>query len=163
MLLFATHRIAQPSRSTIARRFLLAACGFVVFAGLVAMGDYPAAVSSILLAPIIEEAARLYLLRQPNREAGPNFRAASYAALLFAVFELNNLVLMWTLGNAPSDEEIGLTPEIYLTISFPTHFVMDWIGHFAFGAVMVALWRRPILRYAAPVLCHAAINSNAYW
>jgi hypothetical protein len=163
LLLLATHRKAEPPRSAIARRFVFAAIGLVIFAGFVAMGDYPAAVTSIFLAPFIEEVLRLYMLRQPSKQPRPNYWAVSYVALLYAVFEINNLLFLWALGNTPSDAEIGLTPEIYLTISLPTHFVMDWIGHSLFGALMVALWRRRILRLVAPVVLHAAINSNAYW
>lgn len=162
-ILLRTGGAAAPRRGALARRFLLAAGAFVVYAGLLAGADIPPVFRAILLAPVVEEAMRVFVLRDPRGQVRPNYWSASYVALLFAVLELNNLIFLWVRGEAPSDPEIGLTPEIYLTLSFPIHFAMDWVGHFAFGAVMVALWSRPILRYLIPVVVHGAVNSNAYW
>ena len=163
LLVIFTHGLTAPPRRVLAGRYVWAVAAFIVFIGVTAGGDLSSLVRSIVLAPLVEEAMRAFVLRDPKGQPRPNYWAASYVALLFPVLELNNLIFLWVRGEAPSDPEIGLTPEIYLTLSFPIHFAMDWVGHFAFGAVMVALWSRPILRYLIPVILHGAVNSNAYW
>lgn len=155
-------RRALPARRALAMRFLLAIIVFLHIAlGVHAIG-LPPIVMPVAFAPLAEELVRLYVLRGRTAGPAPNWRAAVYTGLLFALFEMNRLVRMINTDTLPDHSDIGLGPETYVVIAAPVHFLIHWAGHSVFGLVMVALWRRPLLRYIAPVLLHAIINRTYY-
>lgn len=153
---------ASPERRALVLRFGLAIIIFLHIAlGVHAIG-LPPIIMSVAFAPLAEELVRLYVLRGRKPGPAPNWRAAVYTGLLFALFEMNRLVRMINTDTLPDHSDIGLDPEAYVVIAAPTLFILQWAGHSVFGLVMVALWRRPLLRYIAAVLLHAIINRTYY-
>ncbi|WBQ12190.1 hypothetical protein L2D00_10085 [Hyphomonadaceae bacterium BL14] len=153
---------ASPTRRPLVLRFLLAIIIFLHIAlGVHAIG-LPPIVMSVAFTPLAEELVRLYVLRGRKPGLAPNWRAAVYTGLLFALFEMNRLVRMINTDTLPDHSDIGLGPETYVIIAAPVHFLIHWAGHSVFGLVMIALWRRPLLRYLAPVLLHGMINWTYY-
>jgi hypothetical protein len=153
---------ASPERRALVLRFGLAIIIFLPIAlGVYAMG-FPPIFLSVAFAPLAEELVRLYVLRGRNPGPAPNWRAAIYTGLLFALFEMNRLVRMINADAVPDHSDIGLGPEIYVIVAAPVHFLLHWAGHSVFGLIMVALWRWPALRYGAPVLIHGFMNTIQY-
>lgn len=162
IVLVATHKASTPKRTEIFWRFLRGCILLIIILSVFSQGNLDANYFSILIFPFIEEAIRLYCFGGFSKGNRPSYLAASYVAILFAVFELNNLIILWHSGDVPADLSVGLTAEIYLTIAFPIHFLMDFIGHALFGFLMIRLWKLRVIRYLAPVVMHASVNSLQY-
>lgn len=143
-------------------RFLISVAVLVAIVGLLSSGSIPSIGWSLLIVPVVEEGMRLVTLSASRAGERPNFQAALFVAALFAIREMNNLLVSWVQGTVPSDPSIGLTSHIYLALAFPAHALMDFAGHALFGVVMVALWRRRILRLLVPVGAHAGLNALQY-
>ena len=152
----------SPARRALVLRFVLAIIIFLHIALAVYAIGLPPIIMSVAFTPLAEELVRLYVLRGRKPGPAPNWRAAVYTGLLFALFEMNRLVRMINADAVPDHTDIGLGPETYVMVAAPTHFLLHWAGHSVFGLVMVALWRRPVLRYLAPMLLHGMINWTYY-
>jgi hypothetical protein len=144
--------------------FIVSALSFFLISIAFVWTVYPAhqtaVVSTILVAPIAEEAARFALLRftkQPRLYVG-----AWVAAVCIALIESNNLLRLRQSANAGDLAFDGFSSEDYFVFAFPSHFVIDVLGHGLFGTIMAffILKRRYLLAFFVPLVVHVTLNAQ---
>lgn len=144
--------------------FIVSAFSFFLLSIAFVWAVYPAhqtaVVSTIVVAPVAEEAARFALLRytkEPRLYVG-----AWVAAVCIGLIETNNLLRLRQSANVEDLAFDGFSSEDYFVLAFPSHFVIDVLGHGLFGTLMAyfILKRRFLLALLVPLVVHVSLNAQ---